>query len=86
MSDGRLLGVVFADMPARLILDRAHRIFVVGLLVAILTGVFMACSVAIKIYYLPVYWVKMLALTAGVLFVFFIRRPLLEKELSEIHP
>ena len=86
VGDGRLLGLFFTDIPARQILDQAHRLFVVGLLVAIATGVFMACSVAVKVYYLPVFWFKMLALLAGVLFVFFIRRPLLRHEIESIHP
>jgi hypothetical protein len=86
VSDARLLGWVFVDLPARQILDRSHKIFVIGLAVAIITGVFMACGVAGKLYYLPVFWYKMLALAVGVLFVFVVKRPLLRRELQEINP
>jgi hypothetical protein len=48
-----------------------------GLWTLIATGVFMACAVAVKIYYLPVYWIKMLALAVGILFALYVRRPLL---------
>ena len=77
VSDGRLLGLILRDVPVQIIVDQSHRVFVIGLIIAILSGIFMACGVATKIYYLPVYWFKMLALTVGVLFTFTIRRPLL---------
>ena len=52
----------------------------------ILTGVFMACGVALKVYYLNVFWYKMLALVTGVFFVFFIRRPLLRGDVENMNP
>ncbi|MGI9250818.1 MAG: DUF6644 family protein [Pseudohongiellaceae bacterium] len=85
-ADGRLLGVIFSEVPARTIVDHSHRLFICALLVMILTGVFMACAVAMKIYYLPVYWYKMLALATGILYVFFIRRPLLAGNIDELNP
>ncbi|PCI75655.1 MAG: hypothetical protein COB20_12360 [SAR86 cluster bacterium] len=86
VGDARLLGWLFIDVPAREILDKAHKVFVVGLTVVLITGIFMACGVAGKIYWLPVFWYKMLALATGIFFVFFIRRPLLRHPLEEIHP
>lgn len=85
-SDGRLLGMILTDYPARVILDQSHKVFIVGLSVLLLTGIFMACGVAMKVYYLPVFWYKMLVLFAGMIFVFFIKRPLLKNNLDEIHP
>ena len=85
-ADGRLLGVLLTDVSARTVLERTHKLFLVALAVITATGVFMACSVAMKIYYLPVYWYKMLALAAGVLFVFFIRRPLLAGDIEALNP
>ena len=86
VSDGRLLGLVLTDVPARAVVDRAHRLFVWSLIVLLVTGVFMACGVATKIYFLPVYWIKMLALAAGMLFYFFVRRPLLAHDIESINP
>ena len=86
VGDARLMGWIFADIPAREILDRTHKVFVVGLGIVLLTGVFMACGVAGKIYWLPVFWYKMLALATGIFFVFFIRRPMLRRDLDEINP
>ena len=62
-GDGRLLGVVLTDVPVQTVIERTHRVFVFGLCICLATGIFMACGVATKIYYLPVYWFKMLALS-----------------------
>ncbi|MDA1369513.1 MAG: hypothetical protein O2971_01960 [Proteobacteria bacterium] len=86
VGEGRVLGLIFTDIPARTIIDRTHRVFVWALITLLATGIFMACGVAMKIYYLPVYWYKMLALAAGILFHFFIRKPLLVRDLEAINP
>ena len=57
-----------------------------GLLLSVATGLFMACSVAIKIYYLEVFWYKMLALLTGVLFVYGIKRPMIASKVVESNP
>ena len=86
ISDGRLLGLLLRDVPVEQVLNKTHRLFVIGLMIAIASGIFMACGVATKIYYLPVYWFKMLALTVGVLFTFAIRRPLLADGVENLNP
>ena len=85
-GDGRLLGVVLTDVPMQTVVERTHRVFVFGLSICLATGIFMACGVATKIYYLPVYWFKMLALTAGMLFHFKVRRPLLSHDIQSLNP
>ena len=86
ISDGRLLGFLLRDIPIQTVLSNTDRLFTIGLLMAIASGLFMACGVALKIYYLPVYWFKMLALAAGVLFTFTIKRPLLADGIEELNP
>ena len=85
-GDGRLLGVVLTDVPMQTVVERTHRVFVFGLSISLATGIFMACGVATKIYYLPVYWFKMLALSAGMLFHFHVRRPLLSHNIQSLNP
>ena len=51
-GDGRLLGVVLTDVPMQTVVERTHRVFVFGLSICLATGIFMACGVATKIYYL----------------------------------
>lgn len=79
VADGRLLGFAFRDTPLQEVMLQSDRAFNVALVLVIATGVFMACGVALKIYYLNVFWYKMLALATGLFFVFFIRRPLLRR-------
>ncbi len=86
VADARLLGIGFKEVPAQEILDKSHKVFVWALGVVLFTGVFMACGVAGKIYFLPVFWYKMLALATGILFVFFIKRPLLARGLENLSP
>ncbi|RLA05620.1 MAG: hypothetical protein DRQ60_07930 [Gammaproteobacteria bacterium] len=86
ISNGRLLGLLLRDQPVQTILIKSHRLFVISLIIAIISGVFMACGVATKIIYLPVYWIKMLALTAGVLFTFTIKQPLLADGVENLNP
>jgi hypothetical protein len=86
VSDGRLLGLLLRDVPVPLLLRRAHRLFVIGLIAALATGLFMACAVATKIYFLPVFWIKMLALAVGVLFTFAVKRPLLADGIEDLDP
>ena len=86
VSDGRLLGILFTDQPNQLLQAQAHRIFLAGLLTLVATGSFLACAVALKLYYMDVFWYKMLGLGTGVLFVFFIKRPLISSGLTETNP
>lgn len=85
-GDGRIAGLVLTDIPARTVIDRTHQLFIWALGILLFTGVFMACGVALKIYYLQVFWFKMLALGAGMLFHFFIRQPLLQHDLDTLNP
>lgn len=86
-TDLRLLGVVFKGTPSEVISAGTYKVFKVALLIAVLTGIFCAAGVADKVYYMPVFWVKMAALAAGSCFVFFIKQPLLNSAPhSEINP
>jgi len=86
VADGRLLGVVLRDVPLMRVQAHCHRLFLWALAVVVFTGVFMACGVAMKVYYLEVFWYKMLALATGVLFVFLVRRPLLRAGADSLQP
>ena len=85
VADGRLLGLVLREVPLATVQQRCHRVFVYSLLVVVCSGVFMACGVAVKVYYLAVFWYKMLALAVGVLFVYLVRRPVL-RHAQSVHP
>jgi len=78
-TDLRLLGVVMRDIPSEVVTKGTHKVFTIALIVAVLTGIFCAAGVADKVYYMQVFWIKMLVLITGSCFVFFIKQPLLNK-------
>jgi hypothetical protein len=86
VGDGRLLGLWFTDYSCQQIQRGAQRGFAWGLALLIATGLFMACGVAMKIYYMPVFWYKMLALGSGILFAYCIRKPLLTERPDQVNP
>ncbi len=85
-AEGRLLNVILTDTPRELVCGRCNRVFDIAMIALVATGVFMACGVAVKIYYLPVYWYKMLGLAAGALFHYFVRNPVLAQDLGNVNP
>ena len=85
-AEGRVLGFLLTDVSSKIVIDRCHVLLVWALVILISTGVFMACGVALKVYYLPVFWYKMLALGAGILFHFYVRRPLFRFDLEKLNP
>ena len=60
VAEGRVLGLLMTEVSVKTIVDRCHSLLSWSLVITISTGVFMACGVALKIYYLPVFWYKML--------------------------
>ena len=85
-AEGRILGLLLTDVSAQIVIERCHVLLVWALVLLISTGVFMACGVALKVYYLPVFWYKMFALGTGILFHFYIRKPLFRFDLQQINP
>jgi hypothetical protein len=86
VADLRLLGVLLKDVPSEVVCESTNKWFNLALVVLILSGVFMGSAVAMKIYYNEMYWAKMTALAAGIVFVYAIRRPLLRFDHSTINP
>jgi hypothetical protein len=86
-ADLRLLGLIFKDVPSESLTKGTHRVFSIALAAAIATGVFCAAGVGDKVYYMEVFWIKMLTLVAGSLYMFFVKQPLLNSvPHSEINP
>ena len=86
VGDLRLLGVVMKDVPSQVVIDSTQKWFSVALVVLIMSGVFMASAVAMKVYYNEMFWAKMTALATGIVFVYAIRRPLLRFDHASINP
>jgi len=80
VTDLRLLNVLLRDIPSEVVEQNAHRWFKVAVISIILTGIFMAAAVALRMYYNQFFWAKMIALATGVVFVFAIKHPLLSAQ------
>ena len=85
-ADLRLLGLVLKDLPSELVLENTQRWFNRALVVLVLSGIFMSSAVALKLYYNSMFWAKMAALLVGVVFVYAVRRPLLQFAHDTINP
>lgn len=86
VTDLRLMNVLLRDVPSEVVAENAHRWFKVALVIILATGIFMAAAVATRMYYNSFYWAKMSALLVGIIFVFAVKRPLLKRPHSSIHP
>ena len=86
VGDLRLLGVMLKDVPSQVVIDNTQKWFSVALGVLIVSGIFMASAVAMKVYYNEMFWAKMTALATGIVFVYAIRRPLLRFDHASINP
>lgn len=86
VSNGRLLGILLTNRPAETVVKQMHNLLIWALVIILASGIFMVCGLATRVYYLPVFWFKMLALGVGLLFEFFIRHPLLQNNIEVIKP
>ena len=76
MGDLRLLGFVLNTRPVNYVINETLVWLKLGLVILVSTGIPLFLSEAIKCYYSRAFWIKMSALTLGLIFLFFIRNPL----------
>lgn len=86
LGDLRLLNVLMRDVPSEVVINNTQRWFNRGLALAMVSGIFMASAVAMKLYYNESFWAKMTALAAGIVFVYLVRGPLLKFDHDTINP
>ena len=65
VGDLRMLGVLMTDIPSEVVIENTQKWFNVGLVVLIMSGIFMASAVAMKLYYNEMFWAKMASLGIG---------------------
>ena len=80
IMDFKLMNLIFRGTDKIYILEQTRRFFVLGLSLLFITGVPLFLSEAVKCYYSRAFWIKMICLVIGVLFVYFIRNPLIVKK------
>ena len=62
---------------SEVVASNMDRWFTLALIVMAISGIFMSSAVAIKLYFNEMFWAKMIGLSVGTLFVYFVKRPLL---------
>ena len=72
--------LIFRGTNKIYVLEQTKNFFILGLSLLILTGVPLFLSEAVKCYYSRAFWIKMIALVIGVLFVYFVRNPIIVKK------
>ena len=80
LMDFKLMKLIFRGTNKIYVLEQTKNFFSLGLSLLILTGVPLFLSEAVKCYYSRAFWIKMIALVIGVLFVYFVRNPLIIKK------
>jgi hypothetical protein len=73
MVDLRLLGLGLRDQAVRTVGESAHRLTVAGIGVMLVTGIPLFLSEAVKCYYSPAFWVKILTLMPAIAFALTVR-------------
>ena len=73
VTDLRLLGLTLRQQPVERVVRNARPYFVLALTTMFLTGIPLALSEMIKLYYNFSWWVKISTLGVAILFTFFIR-------------
>ena len=76
LGDLRLLRLLFSSKPIPYVISQTTFLLKLGLIVLVSTGIPLFLSEAIKCYYSRAFWIKMSALTLGLIFLFFIRNPI----------
>ena len=80
IGDFRLLGILMKTETTSYVIRVTKPWFNFGLSILILTGIPLFLSEAVKCYYSRAFWIKMISLVIGVLFVYFVRNPLIVKK------
>ena len=84
VMDLKLMKLIFRDIDKIYILEQTKKFFVLGLSLLFITGVPLFLSEAVKLYYSRAFWIKMICLVIDVIFVYFVRNPLIIKKQGAI--
>ena len=80
IMDFRLLGIIFRSQSVQMVFSSTRPILYLALLLMFVTGIPLALSEMIKLYYNFSFWVKMSALITAIVFTFLIKHPLIKRE------
>ena len=84
VMDLKLMKIIFRNIDKIYIFEQTRKFFILGLSLLFITGVPLFLSEAVKLYYSRAFWIKMICLVIGVIFVYFVRNPLIIKKQGAI--
>ena len=84
IGDLRLMGFLMRTESTRYVISVTRPWFNFGLFILVITGIPLFLSEAIKCYYSRAFWIKITCLIVGVLFVYFMRNPLIRRNLNAL--
>ncbi len=85
LVDMRLAGLTLTHQPSREVASDAEPWLVGGLAVMLASGLLLFSSEALKCYYNPAFWLKMMFLALAIIFTFTIRRRVAASEDSGVN-
>jgi len=76
LGDLRILGVLLRDVPSDVVVENTGKWIKIALVCIILSGIFEASAIAMKLYFNIFYWAKMAGLAMGLVYMYVFRNPL----------
>ena len=86
VSDLRLLNLVLTGVPVSEVMASTRRWITVALVLVTLSGVYQASAVAIKLYYNTSFWAKMAGFFLGIVFIYWVKLPLVRQGTDVLNP
>lgn len=76
LGDLRMLNVLLRDVPADVVVENTGKWIKIALVFIILSGIYEASAIAMKLYFNTFYWAKMAGLAMGLIYMYVFRNPI----------
>lgn len=76
LGDLRMLNVLLRDVPSDVVVENTGKWIKIALVCIILSGIYEASAIAMKLYFNTFYWAKMAGLAMGLVYMYVFRNPL----------
>lgn len=87
LGDLRMLNVLLREVPSQNVIDNTGKWIKIALVTIVLSGIYEASAIAMKLYFNTFYWAKMAGLAMGLAYMYLIRNPIYRRaELSGLEP
>ena len=76
LGDLRILNVLLRDVPSDVVVANTGKWIKIALVCIILSGIYEASAIAMKLYFNMFYWAKMAGLAMGLVYMYVFRNPI----------